>query len=237
MKNPSNAALQGFPRTILTAEEDGLNGYLVRFRGLGPLRARIADRAALLAGLGIAGSLLGTLMVQAQPAHPGWWAASIAAPLLGAPYTSAYVRRALSSAVAVHLRPDAILVLKGRTVTRRIERSLEHRFALIENDDAEIEKEGRDHAARRGRKPGVFAPLYHHHAPHLVLEVMGNRVDIATIFGRAEANRVLGRLAACDQLMANQSEVGRRLELLPADEQKPRPGGLPEDEIEDAKGA
>lgn len=227
----------GYPRTVTTVEAGNLVGFLVRFRALGPVRAKLADRAGLLGSFAIAGGLVAWQMTQPVPAHVGWWIASIAGPVLGARFLRSLFRLVVASPVAVRFRPDVIEILVRKRVVRRVRRSLEHRFALLENDRAEIEKEIADFDNRKGRKAGIFSPLYHHHAPHLVLDVMGGRIDVATVLGKATAARILGRLAACDQLMAEQAAVGHRDQLTPADEQKPRPGGLPEDEYSDATGA
>lgn len=237
MAGDMDIAIAGFPRTAVTQEAGGLRGYRIGFRALGPKRAYLADRGGYLLAIGTAGLALAQCLASATPNLMAMLA-SVTAPLLCSPVFRAGLRWAFAGPTGVWFRPDTIEITKGgQTVC--VDRALEHRFAAVENDNAEIETELLQDRARRKRKPGIFTPRYHHHAPHLVLSIDGNRIEVATIFGRAAAQRVLARLSACDAWMERQNQIGRPLQLTASDEQKPRPGGLPEDmpDTRERKGA
>lgn len=225
MTSGTDIALRGGPDTAVTENADGLASYAVSFRALGPRAALLADRAGMLAALGAATSGLSVLLAQTAPPHPLVFASAVLIPVACTPLLRWACRLLAGREITVRFETDAIAITRGwRTV--RVSRALRHTFALLENDAAPLERERRDYDRQRGRKPVLFMPLYHHHAPHLILEVPGSRIDIATILGRDVADRILRRLTACDDLMDTQDGVGRAPTATPADEQKPRPGAL-----------
>lgn len=210
----------GYPATVRRQDNDGYDCFDVTIKALTPLRGKLADKTGLLGALAASGA--GLALFCQQP-EPGLLAATLTtlAPLaLFAPLRLA-VKAALSHTTRVTMTRGEITV-----GARRFDRMLDHSFVLYRNDREKEEAEAAEHRARSRRGRGLFRPRYFAHAPHIVLELMGQRHDVATVLGHDRAAKILARLQACDEHLRRQETMGAAPTMTPLDERGPQLGGL-----------
>lgn len=120
--------------------------------------------------------------------------------------------------------------LRERKRWKTFDRRIEHRFSLIPHDKAREEAEDNEFAVRSAQAAGnaIRKKRYYGDSYHLTYEYMGQRHDIAEIYGRKEAMAVLARLKACDSVMDMQASRGKAVTMRPEDEWGEQPGALPE---------
>jgi len=230
MKTPTTnlSPFHGKPDTKQYLGEDGELSFHIYPRELTPLRAKIADTLAPLSAAAMAWE--GFLFVNAIPAPADWyyWAA-IGGPFLALPLLILSYRFLLKRRWSMVLTPDQfkVLTLCG---WQSYDRRLPHKFALLPHDKTQIEKEEIERQLRQGNGHGkTYSQLcYYGDAFHLSYEYLGQRNDIATIFGQKQAIALAARLKAVDEVMDAQAKMGDGTPLSPDDQWDDQPGDVDE---------
>ena len=208
--------------------KDGELGFSIYPRELTPLRAKVADRLAPLSAVVMAWE--GFLIVDAIPAPADWfyWAA-IGGSLLALPLLKLTYRFLLKRRWLMVPTPDQFKLLTWHG-WRIFDRRMPHKFALLPHDKTQLEKEKIEQQLRKGKGYGkTYSQLcYYGDAFHLSYEYLGQRNDIATIFGQKQAIALAARLKACDDVMDAQAKMGDGTPLSPDDQWNDQPGDVDE---------
>ena len=111
----------------------------------------------------------------------------------------------------------------------KFDRQLPHSFQLLPHDKRDEEKEQLELKTLNARRQGKLKrpESYYGKSFHLVFEYLGERFDIAEIYGGREAKRARDRLAAIDEVMDAYAHGGGGTPLNPHDEWAAAPGALP----------
>lgn len=96
--------------------------------------------------------------------------------------------------------PDKIRI-KGIVGFKNYDRNLPHEFDFRLHDDAEKEQEQEQRLRKRQEK-------YFRQSFHIILRYAGQRIDVASVYGRKHAEALLVRLQLLDQLMDAARNVG-----------------------------
>lgn len=207
--------------------EDGQPGFKVTAKFLTPGRRRLAD----LLGLGVCLSICAAAITAMSPEasdQPFWaWPLATVAPL--------FFRRQVSDLFATTLRTTTRIVFtKKRIRVRRglrrqsFDRALPHRFLMLAHDRALDERERHEFAARIAQQGQlVRKKKYYGDSYHIVLEYLGQRNDLLTVYGRKEALAILARLKAVDEAVDRHAATGAQTLFTPRDEWAEQPGGIP----------
>ncbi len=217
----------GKPETHQIRDENGNPAFLVCPRELTPLRAMLAD------ALGIGSAVVmgvGVLLVLDKLNNP---TGGLVLALLVAPFAAYFPlkwgwRYALRKETEIMLTPDLFKV-KTLLGWKTYDRKLAHSFSLVRHDKAQAERDRHEYAVRKGQAQGkvVRKTRYFGESFHLSYDCLGQRNDVATIFGKPEARAVLTRLKACDQVMDTQARMGEGAPLGPEDQWGDQPGDVP----------
>ena len=111
-----------------------------------------------------------------------------------------------------------------------IDRVLPHRFALVVHDLARQERDKHELETLKAQKRGkiVQPRRYHQESYHLCYELLGQRNDITEICGRPDAQAVLMRLRAIDDVINARARRGDGTAIRPGDQWVEQPGAIPE---------
>lgn len=200
MQNP----LSGWPKTKPLRKK---KGYRVSAKYLTPERARLVDAGT-------------KLLVFSGFAYIGWLYLEkefttgndvfVALGLWGA--ASAFIwftryswgRSNFGKTTTVQFQPDAIRIKSGMGY-KNYDRGLPHEFDYSIHDKAQREEEqeieAKQKAAMQGKKEPLNKSKYYRNAFHIVLRYAGQRVDVASVFGKKDAEALLVRLQLLDQMM------------------------------------
>lgn len=207
------------------------DGTIERFRihaaYVTPLRARIADTAAGFTALAL--SLAGSAVaVGASNGNPLIVAAAFCWPWLAFSLIRRLHRHLLSRGTVVEIARDQLRV-RGLLGWRAYDRRLPHRFLLLQHDKAGREQLLNDLKVREAqlRQRAVSPPRYYQDSWHLVFEYVGQRIDLATVFGLKHARALQARLEGCCQVLDGQFGTGEGIALSPGDEWRRGPGDIP----------
>ena len=111
-----------------------------------------------------------------------------------------------------------------------IDRDLQHRFALVVHDLARQERDKHELEVLKAqqRRKIVQPRRYYQDSYHLCYELLGQRNDIIEICGRPEAQAVLMRLRAIDDVINASARHGNGTAIRPGDQWVEQPGAIPE---------
>lgn len=125
--------------------------------------------------------------------------------------------------------PDDLFVRQDGGRWRRFDRSLTHRFAIQQHDNTRDESESRDLRIRRAQARGetINPRRYYADSYHVVLQYVGHRHDLLTVYDKVRAMAVLARLKACDAEMDKKAGMGGGDPMEPKDQWGDSPGDLP----------
>jgi hypothetical protein len=218
----------GKPRTLEETDENGNLCFRVTPRVLTPLRARIADNLGETTAA--AGVLLIGLYILDHNLPP------TALLFAGAIWFAHPLCEKLWREVLK--RPVEILVTADEFRFRRwmrwivIDRDLQHRFALVLHDLARQERDRHELEAAKAQKRGkiVQPRRYYQDSYHLCYELLGQRNDITEICGRPDAQAVLARLRAIDEVITARARRGNGTAIRPGDQWVEQPGPIPADD-------
>ena len=219
--------LSGWPTTKPLRKKPG---YRVTAKYLTPERAKITDLAAkaIVAG-GVV--MLGWSYINKQFASSDEF--FVVAGVIGAICAWVWFRRYkfgrsyFGKVSTVQFRPETIRI-KGGMGFKNYDRGLPHEFDYSIHDKAEWEEEkeieARQNAAREGKKEPPKKGKYYRRSFHVVLRYAGQRVDVAAVFGKKDAEALLMRLQLLDQMMdAAKGDIGEPAFAEPATQYGERP--------------
>ena len=217
---------KGKPRTTLRVDRKGNPRFDVTIRELTPFRAKAADATATLltwAGLSY------TVYEAANLPGADWkvWLAAIALPVISWPVTKWIARNRFKKSTALRFTADEFR-MPGFLRAKSFERQLPHSFQLLPHDKREDEQEQLQFEAAKARARGKWyrPERYYGKSFHLVFEYLGERHDIAAIYGEREAKRALDRLTSIDNVIGPMTDTGFGFVLRPDDEWNPQAGDL-----------
>lgn len=202
MKPKTRSPFAGRPLTYELRDSRGRRtGFRIHAAHIGPVRAQIADVSAKLTSAGLC--LLG--FVKGSRLPPGAeleFAAMFMVPLIAWPLFGLAWRRVLRTTKVLEIRQD-VFRINGLFGWTGYDRNLPHAFALLGHDRAENEAEQNDLKARRSAQKGRLRtfPKYFRQSRHVVFVYVGQRIDIADVYGLKDARALQTRLAACDAFM------------------------------------
>lgn len=232
MEQLSNAPVispfEGKPETRQIIDQNGRVRFEIEARELTPWRAKIVDALATFFAL-----VLTSVFVYAGFKYPEeCWVYIFLAPfmpfLFGAMFRLG-LTKSLRKQTLLVVSTNEFAVQKGQQWLK-FDRRIDHRFSLLPHDKAKKETEDNEFAVRLAQSKGrvVRKKRYFGESFHLTYEYLGQRNDIAVIFGRKEALAVLTRLKACDTIMDMQANKGTPVHLRPEDEWGEQPGRIPQ---------
>lgn len=222
---------EGEPRTEITTEGRQTT-ISVAVRHLRPWDAQSADETSILLRLGeaaVAGWITYASMDVTVPA-----VALFVGAICGLPFTQKMVRQVGHVTATVKFTEDSIHLQRVRKPPfwqpeenwHRFNRSHEHRFVLYPHDKARAEKDEIDYQLRT--KPGRRVTRYYGESWYVALEYLGQRFDIAEVFGKRQADAILDRLTFCDKYMEGLADARKGPSLKPQDEWAGPSGSLPQ---------
>ncbi len=200
----TESPLKGWPPT--SPLNDGA-GFRVRARHMTPQRAKVTDTIGglfNLAALGLAGWLF-----FGQKITEGRELLMVVGVIIGVCAVVWWTRRLwgllfLGKTTIVEFAPDAIGI-KRMMRFRTYDRKLPHEFEFTIHDEAEREhedaEEQRVKADREGKKELPKPEKYFRDSFHIILRYAGQRIDVADVFGKKQAEALLVRLQLLDKLM------------------------------------
>jgi hypothetical protein len=111
-----------------------------------------------------------------------------------------------------------------------IKRVLRDRFALVVHDLARPERDRHELEIAKAQKRGkiVQPKRYFQLSYHLCYELIGQRNDIVEIYGRPDAQAVLARLRAIDDVINGRARRGNGTAIRPGDQWVEQPGAIPD---------
>lgn len=216
----------GEPQTELFTDEHGNTAFRIKAQALTPEGVK---RSEIWAGFSILGlMILGFHALTQQPDAPaGAWFALLIAPLVAYPVIQKFW--ALS-----YIKETEIVITVTEFRVKRwngwqvFDRSLTHKFVLIEHDKTQKEKDANEFAVRQAQARGqVIAPKrYYGDSFHLSFDYLGQRNDVLSVYGRKEAIAIVARLKACDDRLNQLSGMGDGAALDPDDQWSKEPGEI-----------
>ena len=220
--------LSGRPRTRRRADANGHPEFFITVRELTPLRAKIADAiTSAIFGLSILTLGLWVFLTYEGPVDE----------MIAGVVTMAAHAFALSCACRFALRRKTRIVMRTATISVRrwygwqhFDRNLEHRFVLLNHDEARAEQLRHDLAVREAAAKGrvIQKKAYYAESFHVVLAYAGHRRDLLAVYGPTEASAVVARLQYCDRVLNEAMRMGGGVGQRPEDEWTAAPGELPQ---------
>jgi hypothetical protein len=216
----------GNPETWEETDKNGNPEFHVTARTLTPPRARVAD------GLGVATAAavpaLSILYVMNHdPTVPAL--AFAGATWFLRPLFEKLWREALKRKVDMVVTADEFRFRAGLKWIA-FDRALQHRFALVLHDLARWERDKHELEVlkARERRKIVQPRRYYQDSYHFIYELVGQRNDITEIFGKPDAQAVLTRLRAIDEVINACAKRGGGTAINPGDQWVEQPGAIPE---------
>ena len=224
-KRTVRSPFDGYPETRAETDENGGVRFRVTAKVLPPLRAKIADK------LGAATAVIGVVaavMYVADHNYPPIALLAAAGIWLGKPLYEKAWREGIRRKVEIIMTETEF---RFRTWTGRwivFDRELPHSFAVPLHDLARQERDQHELQILKAQqlKKIVQPRRYYQESFHLVYELLGQRNDITEIFGKPEAEAVLTRLRAIDEVI-NARGGGDGTALEPGDQWVEQPGTIP----------
>lgn len=229
MKRPkARSPFRGKPTTCDLHHRDGsLRGYRVTAEYLTPLRAKIADYSAkgLVAAAMAAGFIAAT---HEQPNNDALLLGSLIIPPLSYPLARFLLRSELRKSTTCEITADTFRI-NGMLGWKTYDRNLPHRFAILEHDKAQRERDAHELADRKAMQKGkvLKQTKYYQEGWHVVFEYTLQRIDIADVYGLKDARAIQARLAGCAQVMDALAGNGNGPAMIPAHQWSDAPGDIP----------
>jgi hypothetical protein len=216
----------GKPRTREETDENGNLAYRVTARALSPRAAKIADNLGETTTAGLILLIGGYILEHDLPPTALLFAAAL---WFLHPVFEKLWREALKRTVEIVVTADQFRFRRGmRWIT--INRVLRDRFALVHHDLARLEHDQHELEVLKAQKRGkiVQPKRYYQDSYHLCYELIGQRNDIIDIYGRPDAQAVLARLRAIDDVINGRAAWGNGTVTRPGDQWVKQPGVVPE---------
>lgn len=225
---PEISPLEGKPYTrMLGGGTD--DGYRIVIRELTPIRAKWVDALMSLGVLFWGYTGFSAVMNEMPQDLQGW--TLVAVTFLGPCYAwRTFLHFIFKASTVFEITTDRLRVRQW-TGSRSFDRSLQHRFALLDHDGADKERVVLELRARKDQSRGRYTvpQKYYSQSYHLVFEHLGQRRDIATIYGHKAAKLILDRIKLCDQLMDTKSRASNGTVTSPDDQWGDQTGEIPEE--------
>ncbi len=222
---------EGEPRTEITTE-GGQTTISVAVRHLRPWDAQSADETSILLRLSAA-AVAGWITYESMDVTVHAVGLFVGA-LCGQPFMQKKLRHVGQVTATVRFTEDSIYLQGVRKPPfwqpeenwHRFNRSHEHRFVLYPHDKARAEKDEIDYQLKT--KPGRRVTRYYGESWYVALEYLGQRFDVAEVFGKRKADTILDRLTFCDKYMEGLADARKGPSLKPQDEWAGPSGSLPQ---------
>jgi len=216
----------GKPRTREETDENGNLAYRVIARVLTPWRAKIADNLGETTAA--AGMLLTGLYILNHDLPPTGLIFAGAIWFLH-PLCEKLWREALKRTVEIVVTPDEFR-FRHRMRWIVIDRSLPHKFSLKLHDLARQERDRHELEVLKAqqRKKIVQPKRYYQDSYHFFYELLNQRNDITEIYGQPDAQAVLMRLRAVDEVVNARARRSDGTAIRPDDQWLEQPGAIPE---------
>jgi len=222
---------EGEPRTEITTE-GGQTTISVAVRHLRPWDAQSADETSILLRLGAA-AVAGWITYESMDVTVHAVGLFVGA-LCGQPFMQKKLRHVGQVTATVRFTEDSIYLQGVRKPPfwqpeenwHRFNRSHEHRFVLYPHDKARAEKDEIEYQLKT--KPGRRVTRYYGESWYVALEYLGQRFDVAEVFGKRKADTILDRLTFCDKYMEGLADARKGPSLKPQDEWAGPSGSLPQ---------
>lgn len=194
--------LSGWPPT---KPLEGEEGYRVKARHFTPKGAEWTDVLTILAIAIVIFAVIWTAMFGMYDTGMAYFGAALVALAFGiVMWTGRYriFRPFLGKTARIEVRPEVIRL--GRLFSyKNYDRRLPHAFDYTIHDRAEWEAEKDADAQQKAaaqKKTGGRA-RYYRRSYHIVLRYAGQRIDVASVFGKSSAEALLTRLQLLDAMM------------------------------------
>jgi hypothetical protein len=217
----------GYPATREEIGTDGTVAFHVTARVLTPIRARIADQLGTVTAVAV--TVICVLYVADRSSN------LLALVLAGSTW---FLRPAFERIWREALRRSLQLVVTKTEFRCRLwlqwivfDRSLPHKLALKFHDLARWERDQHELKVLKAQqvKKIVQPRRYYQESYHFVYELLGQRNDIGEIFGKPDADAVLRRLNAIDEVLNARARRSDGTPLRPGDQWAEQPGAIPGD--------
>jgi hypothetical protein len=216
----------GKPKTREEIDENGNLSFRVIARVLTPRLAKIADNLGETTAAGL------ILLAGFYILNHDWPPTALL--FAGAiwfihPLCERAWREALKRNLEIIVTPDEFRFRRWmRWVS--IDRVLPHRVALVVHDLARQERDRHELEVAKAQKRGkiVQPKRYYQDSYHLCYELIGQRNDIIELCGRPDAQAVLARLKAIDDVINGRARRGNGTAIRPGDQWAEQPGAIPE---------
>jgi hypothetical protein len=216
----------GNPKTREETDDSGNLAFRVNARVLTPTRAKVADKLGEITAVVL--MVLSGLCILDHDVPPTALLFAAAIWFLHPLFEKAW-REAIKRNVEMLVTEDQFRFRRWmRWIS--IDRVLPHRFALVVHDLARQERDKHELETLKAQKRGkiVQPRRYHQDSYHLCYELLGQRNDIAEIWGRPDAQAVLMRLRAIDDVINARARRGDGTAIRPGDQWVEQPGAIPE---------
>ena len=216
----------GIPQTHEVTDENGNPEFHVSARVLTPLRAKAADT------LGNAAAATATILSLLYVINNNPSAITVACAgsvWFLSPVFERLGREALKRRVRMLVTREEFRFRTWRGWVA-FDRALQHRFALVLHDRARQERDQHELESQKAQQQRkiVQKRRYYQESYHFCYELLGQRNDITEIFGRPDAQAVLTRLRAIDEVINARAKRGDGTALNPGDQWVEQPGAIPE---------
>jgi hypothetical protein len=217
----------GRPRTREETDENGNPCFRVTARVLTPRSAKIADNFGETTAAGL---ILLTGLEMLEHNWPPTALVFAAAIWFLHPLFEKAWREALKRNVEMVVTADQF---RFRRCMRWIviDRVLPHKLSLKIHDLARWERDRHELEVEKARKRGkiVQPRRYYQDSYHFFYELLGQRNDITEVFGQPDAQALLTRLRAIDEVINAHARRGDGTAIRPGDQWAEQPGGIPAD--------
>lgn len=216
--NPLMKAFEGEPKTEIT-NQNGATVITVSAKHIRPRDARANDDAAILFGFGAVGVAI-WIAVAMQGITPEAIMTACAG-LFGRPLLQMSYREWGHVTTNLQFTEEFIFIQRAPVwfetpQWEKFDRRSPHRFVVLEHEKAREEKDEIEYRARNN--PGKRVARYYTDSYFVVLEYLGQRVDLVEVMGARRARAILERLVLCDEYMNGVVSARQRLPLRPQDE-------------------
>lgn len=227
MKSSITASFEGFPKTRQIVDHDGRIGFIITPRTLTPVKAMVADRAAVLMAISIAPLIL--FFLEKKYTHNWEIGVLLTSPFVAYPLLKIAFAWIFMAKAKMTLTPSMISFKRGGR-KKAYDRTQPHSYSVIEHDKSRREQERHELAAHRAQAEEgeiIAKTKYYGDSFHICFNPIGQRKDILTVYGRKPALAILMRLKACDEIIEAHAGLGDGLALSPDPQWAPQPGDLP----------
>jgi hypothetical protein len=217
----------GKPKTCEETDDNGNPAFRVNARVLTPTRAKVADKLGEITAVVL--MVLTGLYILNHDVPPTALLFAGAIWFLHPLFEKAW-REAIKRNVEMVVAADQFRFrLWMRWIV--IDRALPHKLSLKLHDLARWERDRHELEVETARKRGkiVQPRRYYQDSYHFFYELLGQRNDITEIFGQPDAQAVLMRLRAIDDVINAHANRSDGTAIRPRDQWAPQPGTIPTD--------